>query len=84
VARLPILSDGQLVEIETDDHRELETIGLYWQAGVSAFLDTGEVERLSQFEGLTIAGYPLDTDPDSIEDFAIANPGFDPGELYEA
>ena len=38
----------------------------------------------TQFEGLTVAGLSLETDPDAIEDFANANPGFDPGELYEA
>ena len=83
MARMPILSDGELVEIETDDRRELELIGLYWQAGISGFLDTGEVERLEQFEGLTVSGFSLETDPDAIEEFTIANPGFDPGELYE-
>lgn len=83
MARMPILSDGELIEVETSDRRELELIGLYWQAGINGFLDTGEVARLEQFEGLRIAGLPLDTDPDLIEDFAISNPGFDPGELYE-
>jgi hypothetical protein len=83
MARIPILSDGGLTEIETDDRRELELAGLYWQSGYQAFLDTGETDRLDQFEGLVIGGFPLETDPDAVEDFANANPGFDPGELYE-
>jgi hypothetical protein len=84
MARMPILSEGELIEVETDDRRELELAGLYWQSGYQAFLDTGETDRLDQFEGLTIGGFPLETDPDIVEGFAISNPGFDPGELYES
>jgi hypothetical protein len=83
MARIPILSEGKIVEIESSDQGDLEFIGRYWQAGVSAFLDTGDTERLAPFEGYSVAGLPLETDPDAIEDFAYANPGFDPGELYE-
>lgn len=81
---MPILSEGDLIEIETEDRPELELAGLYWQSGYQAFLDTGETDRLDQFAGLKIAGFPLETDPDAVETFAIANPGFDPGELYES
>jgi hypothetical protein len=83
MACMPILSGGELIEVETNDPRELELAGLYWQSGYQAFLDTGETDRLDQFGGLLVGGYPLDTDPDLVEDFANANPGFDPGELYE-
>jgi len=84
VARMPILSEGELVEIETESRSDLEFIGRYWQAGVTAFLDTGDTAHLADYEGYRVAGHPLETDPDAIEGFAIANPGFDPGELYEA
>lgn len=62
---------------------EATRAGEYWQTGVHGFLASGDVAVLEEFEGETIAGYPLITDPELIEDFAAATPGFDPGELYQ-
>ena len=72
-----------LAVVEVDDPDELSRAGEYWQAGYHGFLASGDVTALEEFEGEMIAGYPLVTDPDLVEDFAAATPGFDPGELYQ-
>ena len=69
-----------VVEASKDEAR---LAGEYWQTGYHAFLASGDVGRLDAFEGETIAGYRLMTDPDLVEDFADVNRGFDPGELYQ-
>ncbi len=73
---------AEVVVVEVSDE-EATRAGEYWQSGYHAFLASGEVDFLGDFEGGTIAGYPLITDPDLVEDFAAATPGFDPGELYQ-
>lgn len=74
---------AEVVVIDTSAPDELSRAGEYWQIGYHGFLASGDVTALEEFEGETIAGYPLVTDPDLVEDFAAATPGFDPGELYQ-
>src|SRR4051812_22143032 len=64
--------------VDTQDPAELSSAGDYWNSGYAAFLGTGDVGRLHQYEGDTIGGFPLMIDPDLVEQFAAANPGFDP------
>ncbi len=73
---------AEVAVVEVSD-AEARRAGVYWQAGYHAFLASGDVDFLGDFEEETIAGYPLVTDPDLVEDFAAATPGFDPGELYQ-
>lgn len=72
-----------LAVLDTADPFELSRAGEYWAGGYGRFLGTGRVQFLRQFQGDTVAGFPLITDPDLVEDFEAANPGFDPGELYQ-
>ena len=73
---------AEVVVVEVSDE-EATRAGEYWQAGFHGFLASGDVGALEEFEGETIAGYPLVTNPDLVEDFAAATPGFDTGELYQ-
>jgi len=74
---------ADIAVVEMDEPVELTRAGEYWQSGYTAFLGTGDVHRLKEFEGETFGGFPLMTDPDLVEEFAAANPGFDPGPLYQ-
>jgi hypothetical protein len=84
---------AQLTEVELSDH-DASTVGAYWSAGVGPFLGSGFLPFLTEFDGETVSApdpsgrrahtsYPLITDPDLIEQWADAHPGFDPGELYQ-
>lgn len=46
-------------------------IGRHWNA-VKAFLGTGDPKVFDDFRGLTVRGRELETDPDAVEDFAVA------------
>ena len=49
---------------------ERSTVGAHWNA-IKRFLATGAVTLLHPFEGTTVAGKHLQTDPDVIEDWAL-------------
>jgi hypothetical protein len=55
------------VELRTSEARS--AVGSYWNA-VQHFLSTGEVEALDPYQGTTINGRRLLTDPDEIERLA--------------
>jgi hypothetical protein len=79
---MPVLSDGQLVQVEVADAETKSLIGRYWSAGIGRFLATGDTGTLDRYRGIAIRGYPLETDPDAIEDFYLGT-DFDFQELYE-
>jgi hypothetical protein len=56
--------------------------GTYWSAGYGRFLATGDVSVLEPFEGETLGGLPLLTDPDLIEDFYFEHGHIDFQEYY--
>jgi hypothetical protein len=82
VSRLPFLSRGELLEIETSNPKSKSMIARYWGDGVRHFLRTGDTTRLDRYRGWTIKGHPFETDPDVIEDFVLGT-DFDFQELYE-
>lgn len=83
MSQMPILSDGRLVVVDVRDPVDQSTVGSYWTSGYYGFLGTGDVRRLEPFEGVMIAGYPLETDPDAIEDFDDAHGSVDVREYYK-
>jgi hypothetical protein len=80
---MPILSDGELIVVDVPNSIDQSIVGSYWASGYYGFLATGDVHRLAPFEGVTIAGYPLETDPDVIEDFDDAHGAVDVREYYK-
>ena len=82
--KYPILTDGRLVEVDVEDEQEQRMVRGYWGRGVQSFLTHGRTDRLGDFRGQRVGGFPLETDPDVISDWAERNPEFDPGELYES
>jgi hypothetical protein len=56
-------------EIDIPTSREASIIARHWNA-VKHFLWTGDSRRLARFKGVTVAGRPLETDPDVIERLA--------------
>src|SRR4051794_23603297 len=75
---------AQLVDVNVPPGEDEGMVRAYWGRGVQLFLATGDSRALDDFRGQRAGGYPLQTDPGLIEDWAQANPGFDPGELYQS
>jgi hypothetical protein len=73
---------ADLVVVEVDD-MEASLAGSYWSAGYARFLEDGDTDHLPPFQGLSIGGYPLVTDPDLIEDFYYAHGHVDFQEYYQ-
>jgi hypothetical protein len=83
MAQMPILSGGELLVVEVVDPGEQSLAGSYWSAGFDGYLETGDLSRLDPFVGQAIAGFPLETDPDAIEDFYYAHGPVDVREYYK-
>jgi hypothetical protein len=83
MSQMPILSGGKLLVVEVDNPNDASTVGLYWSSAYDGFLATGDVGRLEPFEGVVIAGYPLEIDPDAIEDFDDVHGSVDVREYYK-
>ncbi len=64
-----IYSDGESVVVDVRGSRVASTIGEYHNA-VRAYLNQGDVTGLARFEGQRVAGRPLETDPDVIDEMA--------------
>jgi hypothetical protein len=58
-----------VVTVEVTAPVERSMVGSYWNA-VRDFLETGEVERLGQFDGVRIGRGHWLTDPDELEAWA--------------
>ena len=48
---------------------ETSVVGSYWSA-VSHYRQTGDTSRLREFDGASVGGFPLETDPDEIDYWA--------------
>jgi hypothetical protein len=68
---------------EEEEETEASLAGSYWANGYRWFMETGEEEFLEPFEGKTVGGYPLMTDPDLIEEFYNEHGDIDFREYYQ-
>jgi hypothetical protein len=85
IASPPDDDDGDWPELYTVDvgPDDAPVVGSYWSAGYGRFMATGAYGHLQQFDGTTIAGLPLLTDPGMVEDFYDAFGHVDFLEYYE-
>ncbi len=67
---LLIVSDGHTMQVDVRGSRQAAVVAAYWNA-VSRFLETGDLRLLAKFEGKTVAGHLLETDPDVLEELAL-------------
>lgn len=83
----PWTNDGsdwaELLEVDCD-FPDASLAGEYWPVGVEGFLGDGDTRRLSQFDGETVAGWPLMTDPDLVEQFDRDHGSVDVAEYYRS
>lgn len=83
----PYEDDGsdwaELYVVETRDPREASLAASYWSSGYRGFLATGDPQRLYAFDGETVAGLPLMTDPSLVEDFYFDFGHVDFAEIYQ-
>jgi hypothetical protein len=82
MSRIPLLSGGRLVMIDTDDPETKSFVARYWGVGVNRFIETGDEEELRKFRGYLVDGWLVETDPDAVEVFYM-DTDFDFQELYE-
>jgi len=82
--QVPILTSGGLLVVDVTDPDEASLAGKYWSSGYEGFIETGDVGYLAPFEYETVAGYPLETDPDVIEDFYFDHGPIDVAEYYRS
>ena len=61
--------DGVEHEVEVRGSRVASLVGAHWSA-IAHYLRTGDDSRLRRLEGKTVAGIPLETDPDVIDEWA--------------
>ena len=64
-----VYSAGQAVPLDVRGSRAASTIGRYHSA-IGHYLNTGDESRLARFNGQTVGGVELETDPDVIDDLA--------------
>ncbi len=79
---VPVPGEDGLWSVPAEDltRRELSTLGSYFNA-VQKVLANRDPSAATEFEGLTIAGIRLPTDPDEIERLAFEGE-FDIDEFY--
>ena len=86
MTRVPVLTSQrarpELKEVDVTP-AESSLAGRYWSSGYGRFLATGDVSVLEPFEGETLGGLPLLTDPDLIEDFYFEHGHIDFQEYYK-
>jgi hypothetical protein len=63
-----VTTEGVEMVVPLSDH-EASLIGRHANA-VKAFINTGDVDALVPFRGLTVGGRRLETDPDELESLA--------------
>ena len=66
-----ILTNTGVAIVRVEEPEQASTIGRFWNA-VKESLGTGDDWALHDFAGTVIDGLELETDPDLIEDFALA------------
>jgi hypothetical protein len=82
MSRIPLLSGGRLVMIETDNPETKSFLARYWGVAVNRFIETGDDEELRKYRGYLVDGRLVETDPDAVEAFYM-DTDFDFQELYE-
>ena len=60
--------DGVEHQVEIRSARQASIVGEHW-AAVGYYLRTGDDSRLRRFRGKSVAGIPLETDPDAIDEW---------------
>lgn len=63
-----VTTEGVEMVMPLSDH-EASINGSHGNA-VKAFINTGDVDALEPFRGVTVGGRPLETDPDELESLA--------------
>jgi len=66
--RMSVLSTEGVVDIDVRGSRARSIVGRHWNA-IQRFAVTGDVGVLSPFEGKSVGGAALVTDPDQVEEF---------------
>jgi hypothetical protein len=79
---MPILSGGELHEIDVSTARAKGLIARYWGDAIHHFLASGDTSRLEPYRHSSVLGLPFEVDPDVIEDW-YASTDFDFQEIYE-
>jgi hypothetical protein len=74
---------AELVAVDVDA-QEASLAGRYWAVGIARFLETGDTDSLDEFDEQQVGGYPLETDPDAIEEFDDRYGRFDFQEVYKS
>ena len=64
-----IVTAEGVIDVDVRGSRQATRVGQYMNA-VKTFLDTGDDEALSRFQGVKIAGHLLATDPGEVEEVA--------------
>ena len=62
-----VLTTDGVRDLEVVDPRERSRAASHWNE-VKRYLGTGDARRLDPFEGQTVAGFELETDPDVIDE----------------
>lgn len=73
---------AQLVVVDVDGD-DASVAGQYWASGVRNYLAAGVPAHLDAFDGETVGGLPLLTDPRLVEDFDAEFGHVDFHEYYE-
>lgn len=81
MARMRILTEGGINDVELRTFRARSTVGRHWNA-VQSFLVSGESDALEPFARTLIKGRLLLTDPDEIERLARIGE-LDVDDIYE-
>ncbi len=68
--RMLIISEGKLIVVKVLKPAERSLVGRYWSVGVRRYVTTGDQSGLRRFRGKSVAGHPLDTDPQAIKRLA--------------
>ncbi len=63
-----VLTGSGVEAASVPQESDRSTVGRHWNS-IRKFLQTGDSEPLAEFEGHSINGRPLETDPDVIEEW---------------
>jgi hypothetical protein len=61
-------TDGVETEVQLRSSRQASQVGEHWSA-IGHYLETGDDSRLRALRGKTVAGIPLETDPELIDEW---------------
>jgi hypothetical protein len=61
-------ADGVVHEVEVRGSRQASLVGEHW-AAIGHYLQTGDDSRLAALDGKTVAGIPLETTPEMLDEW---------------